>query len=86
MALGPAVTPLERMRQQLVSRSLAGLGIEEVHVAVASRQLPAPQPPLLPRRVSFTVNHPPPPLFMLVALLCQDHLVARSELRLFIFR
>lgn len=76
MALAPALTPLERMRQQLASRSLAGLGIEDASELIAScqdaklglratpgsaaaRQPSLPQPPLVPRRVSLTVIHPP---------------------------
>lgn len=68
MALAPALTPLERMRQQLAARSLAGLGIEDASEVVAAcqdgiRAAPEPattrqpsllQPPLVPRRVSFT--------------------------------
>lgn len=71
MALAPALTPLERMRQQLATRSLAGLGIEDASEVVAScqdgglgakpqsaaaGQAPLPQPPLVPRRVSLAVR------------------------------
>ena len=75
MPLAPALTPLQAMRQQLVSRSLAGLGAPDAEEAAAAneRQLTlgtaddekaAPQPPVAPRRVSLSVRalYAPPSL------------------------
>ena len=65
MPLAPALTPLQAMRQQLVSRSLAGLGAADAaEAAAANERQPgtgagaktAPQPPLAPRRVSLSVS------------------------------
>ncbi len=64
MPLAPALTPLQAMRQQLVSRSLASLGALDADEAAAanerrmgdvSEQKAAPQPPVAPRRVSLSV-------------------------------
>lgn len=65
MPLAPTLTPLQTMRQQLVSRSLAGLGASDAaEVADANERQSmatagakaAPQPPLAPRRVSLSVR------------------------------
>ena len=65
MPLAPTLTPLQAMRQQLVSRSLAGLGASDAAEAAAAnerqpaaiaRAKSAPQPPLAPRRVSLSVR------------------------------
>jgi len=63
MPLAPSLTPLQAMRQQLISRSLAGLGAADAaEAAAANERQPAagakaaPQPPLAPRRVSLSVR------------------------------
>ena len=62
MPLAPALTPLQAMRQQLVSRSLAGLGAPDADEAAAANERRdvgeakvVPQPPVVPRRVSLSV-------------------------------